>query len=216
MQSNLHAVATQVERNLDPPLHVKILLNISPSKPQESIVKPEDAAALLSMLRGVVGQPGIALSSLVAFNLREQTILYREDSGQVDFLALKKVLQAPIAGTVDIRVLRDPQIETRFVTGLLTNHLGARADSPDAIVIVGPKVTLDRSIPLEPLRAKGAVACPVFYLNYNSDPKEPWTDTIGAALRAYKGSSAYNITSPRDMGIAMKALLSRIVKQPHS
>jgi hypothetical protein len=216
MQSNMYAVAPQATGDFDPPLQVKILLNVSPSKPQESIVRPEDATALLSMLRGITGHPSIALSTLVAFNLREQRILYREDADQIEFLALERAIQSPTGGTVDIRALRDPQSETHFVTSLLTNHLGAQADSPDAIIIIGPKVTLDRKVPLESLRAKGAAACPVFYLNYNSDPKEPWTDTIGAALRAYKGASAYNITFPRDMGIAMKELLSRIVKRPNS
>jgi hypothetical protein len=216
MRTNGSAAVPQVKRDVDPPLQLKILLNLSPSQPQHTIVSSEDATALFSMLRGITGQPGIVLSTLVAFNLREQRILYQHDAGQIDFLALEKALQSSTAGTVDIRALRDPLSDTDFVTELLTNHLGAQADSPDAIVIVGPKVTLERRVPLDPLRAKGAASCPVFYLNYNSDPKEPWTDTIGAALRAYKGASTYNITFPRDMGIAMKELLGRIAKRPNS
>jgi hypothetical protein len=216
MRDSAYAIGRQAEPDFAPPLRVKILLNLSPSKPRESIVRPEDAAVLFSMLRGITAQPGIALSTLVAFNLREQKVLYREDADQIDFFALEKAIQSPTTGTVDIRTLRDPQSETHFVTGLLTTHLGTQTDAPDAIIIVGPKVTLDRRVPLEPLRAKGSAASPVFYLNYNSDREESWTDTIGSALRAYKGASAYNITFPRDMGNAMKELLSRIVKRPNS
>jgi hypothetical protein len=215
MERKGYAAGQHVRPDFATPLRVKILLNVSPSRPRESIVRPEDATVLFSMLRGITGQPWIALSTLVAFNLREQRVLY-QDEDQIDFVALEKAMQSPTAGTVDIRTLRDPQSETHFVTELLTNHLGAQADSPDAIIIVGLKVTLDRKVPLEPLPARGAAGCPVFYLNYNSDPKEPWTDTIGSALKAYRGASAYNVTFPSDMGMAMKELLSRIAKRPNS
>ena len=54
-------------------------------------------------------------------------------------------------------------------------------------------------------------------LNYNSDPvNEPWPDTIGAALKAYKGTLAYSIVFPHDVGVAIRELLSRIVKRPAS
>jgi hypothetical protein len=40
------------ERPAAQPLHVKILLNLSPATPRESILKPQEAAVLLSILRG--------------------------------------------------------------------------------------------------------------------------------------------------------------------
>jgi hypothetical protein len=200
------------------PLRVKILLNLSPGKPEASIVKPEDAKVLFSMLSSITGQPEIARFTLVAFNLREQKILYRqENADQVDFDALGKAIHSPTAGTIDYSLLRDPRSETRFATRLLTDQLGAQPDPPDAIIIVGPVVSLDRDVPLAPLRMKGAAMCPVFYLNYNPKPfDEPWPDTIGSALKAYKGASAYSIALPGDLGLAMRRLLSRIVKRPAS
>ena len=59
-----------VERAATRPLHVKILLNLSPVKPQETILRPEDAAVLLSMLRSITREPGLSRFTLVAFNLR--------------------------------------------------------------------------------------------------------------------------------------------------
>jgi hypothetical protein len=205
----------QIKQDLAQPLRIKLLLNLSPAKPQDSILRSADAAVLLSTLHGVADQPGIAVSALVAFNLRGQKIIYRQEKvDPVDFLALERAMQSPAAGTIDISLLRDPQSETHFVTRLLTDHLGAQADPPDAIVIVGAKVSLDRKIPLDSLKAKGSAMCPVFYLNYNSNPNEPWPDTIGAALKAYKSAATYNIVLPRDVGVAMKELLARIVKRP--
>ena len=206
-----------VRRELAQPLQVKILLNLSPAKPQDSMVRPEDAAVLFSILRSITRQPGIVLSTVVAFNLRDQKVVYRqENDDQIDFSALEKAAQSRAAGTIDLRVLRDPQSETHFVTRLLTDELGAQTDTPDAIIIVGSKVSLNRKVPLDSLKAKGAAMCPVFYLNYNSTLYESWPDTIGSALKAYKGATAYNIVFPRDVGLAVRELLSRIVKRPNS
>lgn len=202
------------EQAFAPSIRVKILLNVSPAKPTQSIVNPEDAAVLFSMLRSIAGQPEIAVSSLVAFNLREQKVLYREYGGQMDFKALGGAMESSQSGTVDIGVLRDRESETHFVTNLLTDELGAKAGSPDAIIIIGPKVTLERRVPLEPLRANGSAVSPLFYLNYEPTPDEPWADTIGSAIKAYKGAAAYNILLPQDLAFAMRKLLMRIAKRP--
>jgi len=210
--------APPVKRDLAQPQHIKILLNLTPAKPQESTLKPRDVMALFSMLSSIAHEPGVDRIALVAFNLREQRILYRQDAAdRIDFAALAKAAQSPKAGTIDYRLLQDPRSETRFVTRLLTDQLGAQTESPDAIIIAGLKVLLDRNVPLESLKAGGAAKCPIFYLNYNPEPiDEPWGDTIGSALKAYKGALAYNIMLPRDLGIAMRDILSRIAKRSTS
>jgi hypothetical protein len=196
------------------PLHVKILLNLSPARPQQSTLKREDAAVLLSMLRGITREPGVDRFSLVAFNIWEQKIVARQDKAEkIDFAALAQAIQAPTNGTVNYRRLQDPQSDVHFVTKLLMDQLGTRTASPDAILIVGPKVTLPKKLPLESLKEGGTAPCPIFYLNYNPSPiDEPWPDTIGSALKAYSGASAYNIVFPRDLGAAMRDILSRIGK----
>src|SRR5260370_15588118 len=92
-----------------PPLHVKILLNLSPAKPQESILKPQEAAVLLSILRGITREPGVSRFSVVAFNLRAQKIIYREESAdKIDFAALSKAAQLPTAGAVNYTLTSGP------------------------------------------------------------------------------------------------------------
>jgi len=208
----------QAERATTHPLHVKILLNLSPVKPQETILRPEDAAVLLSMLRSISREPGVSRFTLVAFNLREQKIVHRQDNaGKIDFSQLGQAIQSRTAGVVNYRLLQDRRSETHFVTNLLADQLGAAAASPDAIIILGPKVTLENKVPLDPLKERGVAPCPIFYLNYNPNPlSEPWRDTIGSALKAYKGAVAYNILLPRDWGSAMRDMLSRLGKRPAS
>jgi hypothetical protein len=205
-------VATAVAK----PLHLKILLNLSPVKPRESFLKPEDTLVLFSMLRGIIREPGVSRFTLVAFNVREQRIIHRQyDVEKIDFAAIGKALQAPTAGTVNYRLLRDRQSETHFITKLLTDQLGPQTVSPDAIIIIGPKITLEKKVPLDPLKERGATSCPIFYLNYNSNPiDEPFRDTIASALKAYSGALAYNIALPHDVGGAIKDMLSRIGKRP--
>ena len=217
LERHVSANGPLIKREFAQPLQVKILLNLSPAKPQEIVVRPDDAAVLLSILRSITGQPRIVLSTVVAFNLRAQKIVYRQEhADQIDFAALEEAALSRTSGTIDLSDLRDPQRETHFATRFLTDELGAQSDSPDAIVIIGSKVSLDRKVPLDSLKAKGSVMCPVLYLNYNSNPHEPWSDTIGSALKAYKGATSYNIVFPRDVGLAIRELLSRIAKRPNS
>jgi hypothetical protein len=129
---------TPIKRDPAPPL--PILLDITPAKPRESTLKLRDVMALFSMVSGVAHEPGVDRISLVAFNLREQRIFYQQDSAvTIDFAALDKAVQSPRAGTINYRLLQDPRSETRFVTTLLTDQLGAQTESPDAIIIAGSK-----------------------------------------------------------------------------
>lgn len=193
---------------------LKILLNVSPVESHESILSLQYMSVLLSMLRGIVREPLADRLSLLAFNLRAQKIVYKQkdtDANGLDFSALGKALESPAAGTIDYRLLQDRQSETHFVTSLLVDQLGNRKASQDAIIIVGPKVSLERNVPLDVLRAGGAAQCPIFYLSYNPTPfEEPFADTIGSALKAYSMASTYNIASPGDFGAALKGILDRL------
>jgi hypothetical protein len=58
-------------------------------------------------------------------------------------------------------------------------------------------------------------------LNYNPNPAdEPWADTIGAALKAYRQAirqaMSYNIQLPHDLGVAMRKMFSRLPLQTAS
>jgi hypothetical protein len=198
-------------------LRLKILLNVSPSRSGQSLLNPQYAAVLLSMLRSIVREPGAARLTLVAFDLRAQKIIYQQaDAEQIDFSALGKALNTE-SGTIDYRLLQDKKSEVHFVTNLLIEQLGRKTGPQDAIVIMGPKVSLERKVSVEMLRAGGAAPCPIFYLNYNPNPLEdPFPDTIGSALKAYGTASKYLIERPRDFGAAMKDMLIRLGKQPIS
>jgi hypothetical protein len=158
------------------------------------------------MVRSIVREPGVSRLSLIAFNLSAQKIVYeRNDREQIDFAALGKTLDTQPVATIDYHLLQDKNSEVHFLTNLLVNQLGARATSQDAIIILGPKVSLERKVPVQMVRAGGEAPCPIFYLNYNPDPFEgPFRDTISLALKAYTEVSKFDIARPADFGAAMK------------
>ena len=102
---------------------------------------------------------------------------------------------------------------SRFLTGLLGKHLGAQDPAPDVVIIIGPKLMLEKKVSRQILADKARVNAPVFYLIYNTDPRvHPWRDSISSILKIYRGLE-YTIALPKDFGRAMKDMMSRVLRK---
>jgi len=194
------------------PFNVKVIVNFAPQDSAAAALHPLDMNALISILRGIAREPRIGTFSLVAFNLQEQRIVYRqEDAPHIDFPALGEALHSLNLGTVDVKRLSQKRGETEFLTNLFTKEL-TTLDHPDAVIFAGPKVMLENGVPQESLRKVADVEYPLFYMNYNLDPQAlPWRDAIGNAVKYLKGVE-YTISRPRDLWNAWGDIMSRIVK----
>jgi hypothetical protein len=194
------------------PLNVKVIVNFAPQDAAAAVLHPLDMNALLSILRGIAREPRIGKFSIVAFNLQERRVVYRqEDSSRIDFPALGEALHSLNLGTVNVQRLSQKRGETEFLTNLFTEELNTRGH-PDAVIFAGPKVLLDNGVPQESLKKVADVEYPLFYMNYNLDPQAvPWRDAIGSAVKYLKGVE-YTITRPRDLWNAWGDIMSRIVK----
>ncbi len=139
----------------------------------------------------------------------QERVIYRQPAASgIDFPTLGKAVGGLKFGTVAFDKLRDPDSATSFLETLLTEHLGAQPMAPDAIVIISPKVMLDKNPVRDQMAEAGWVDCPVFYLNYNADPiGNPWRDAIGTVLKAYRGVE-YSISAPKDLGKAVGGMMS--------
>jgi hypothetical protein len=202
-----------VSRTQDaPPLTVKVLINFAPQNSRSATLQPLDTAALISILRSISREPRIGKFSVIAFNLQEQRLVCRQDSAErIDFPALGKALESLKLGTVDLRRLSEKHGDTQFLTDLLKREIG-ETTQPDALIFAGPKALLDENVPEEALKGLGGLNYPVFYMNYNLDPRRtPWRDSIGHAVRFLKGYE-YTISRPKDLWFAMTEMVSRIVK----
>ncbi len=202
-----------VARMLTPaPITVKILVNFAPQNFSSSALRPQDTAALVSILRQISREPQFGRFSVVAFNIQEQRVLYRQESAdKIDFPALGEALQSIKLGTVDTKRLQQKHGDTEFLTELIQKEIGAE-DHPDALVFAGPKVMLDASVPEDSLKPLTGIDYPVFYMNYALNPQAvPWRDSISRAVKVFRGTE-YTISKPRDLWFSISEMVSRIVK----
>jgi hypothetical protein len=196
----------------DSPLNVKVLVNFAPQKADSAALQPADTSALVSILRQISREPHIGRFSIVAFNMQEQRVLYRQDSAnRIDFPALGEAVNTLNLGTIDLKRLGQKHGDTEFLTDLIKQEISGE-DAPDALVFAGPKVLLDANVPQGELRDVGDVSYPVFYMNYNLFPQAvPWKDSISRAVKFFRGTE-YTISRPRDLWFAVNDLVGKVVK----
>ncbi len=193
-------------------LNVKLLVNFAPQNAQSASLQRSDTDALVTILREIERDPHIGKVSLVAFNMEESRVIYRQEAAQqIDFAALGKALQTMKLGTVNITKLGQKHAETDFLQELIEKEVGS-AVHPDAVIFAGPKAMLDADVPQTDLRRIGDIECPVFYMNYNLNPQAvPWKDSISHAIKAFRGTE-YTISRPRDLWYSTTEMVSRIVR----
>ncbi len=202
-----------VERTQDEsPLNVKILVNFAPTNADGATLQPLDTLALVSILRTIAREPRIGRFSVVAFNLQEQKVLYKQgNADRIDFPALGEALKALKLGTVDLKRLGQKNGETDFLTNLIQQEVGS-SDHPDALIFAGPKALLEENVPRDSLKELGGLEYPVFYMNYTAEPQStPWRDAIGRAVKFFRGYE-FTISRPRDLWAAMSDMVAKIVK----
>ncbi len=197
-----------------PPLNVKVLVNFAPQNSLSAALQPLDTTALVSILRTISRDPRIGKFSIVAFNMQEQKVIYRQDdASRIDFPALGTALTRLNLGTVDLKRLSDKHGDTEFLTTLVRKEMtAAPQDHPDALVFAGPKILLDTNPPEEALKDGADIDFPVFYMNYNLNPQAvPWKDAISHTVHFFRGYE-YTISRPRDLWFAVSEMVSKIVK----
>lgn len=196
----------------EPPLNVKVLINFAPQRAHSATLQPLDTSALVSILRTIAREPRIGKFSIVAFNLNEQRVIYRQDSAdRIDFPAIGQSIESMKLGTVDLKRLSQKNGETEFLSDLIRKELKDQS-APDALIFAGPKAMLDSNVPRDTLEEVGSVEYPVFYMNYNLQPQSnPWRDAISNTVRFFKGYE-YTISRPRDLWNAVSEMVTRIVK----
>ena len=201
-----------VERAAGKPLNIKVLVNFAPQNSNLSSLRPIDTLALVTVLRRLSREPQFGRFSVVAFNVQEQRVLYRQSSAErIDFPALGRAIRSVEPGKVDMKQLAKKHGEVGFLADLIKKEIAN--DHPDAVIFAGPKVLLDDSVPEEELKPLATeVTYPVFYMNYNLNPQAtPWRDAIGKAIRPFRGTE-FSISRPRDLWFAVAEVVSRVVK----
>jgi hypothetical protein len=193
-----------------PSYKLKILANFSNTNPARSTLNRQDTAAVSAILRTIAREPRFTEFSIVAFNMQEEREFYRaEHVSRIDFRALGQGIASLRVGVIDYERLLDRASATKFVTRLLSDHLGADQQA-DAVLLVGPKLFHERKVPKEAIDAIAGSRPPVFYLNYVWNPgRIPWRDSLGDAVKRY-GGKEFRITAPKDLGEALSVILEHL------
>ena len=191
-------------------LHVKILINFTPSDPRDLRLRQYDVRNIVSIVRAISREPNVGALSIVAFNMQQERVIFEQDNvSRIDFPGLGEAIESIKDGMIDAAQLQDKESGTRFLTGVLQQHLGKQEPEPDAIIILGPKLLLDKKVSVQRLAEAGRTRSPIFYFIYDTTPSAyPWRDAISNILRLYRGLE-YTITLPKDLGKAMHSFLSR-------
>ena len=196
-------------------LHVKLLVNFTPTDPRDLRLRPYDLQNIVSILRAISREPQMGSFSLVAFNMQEERVIFEQHNAhRIDFPRLGEAVEEIEGGMVDIAQLEDEDSASRFLTELLTKQMGEQdprqGPRPDAVIILGPKLMLEKKISQQVLLENPLINSPVFYLIYNTDPYVyPWRDAISGVLKIYQGLE-YTISLPKDFGRAMKDMMRRM------
>ncbi len=193
----------------DRPLNVKVLLNFAPQRTNSVVLRPLDVKALVSILRSVYREPRIGMFSVVAFNLQQQRVIFRQDTAsRIDFPALGTAVDSLALGTVDVRRLGEKHGDTQFLSSLVKREVSG--GNFDAVVFAGPKALIEENVPAEDLKQMGQIDSPMFYMNYILDPHTvPWRDAIGNVVKFFKGAE-YTISRPKDLWNALSEIVARI------
>lgn len=204
--------AIDMPRAKDERLNVKLLVNFAPQNSVSAALQRTDTEALVSIMKTIQRDPRVARVSVVAFNMNEEQVVYRQEAADaIDFNALGKALHQVKLGTVNVQKLGQKHSGTEFLENLITAEVTPDAHT-DAVIFAGPKAMLDANVPQEDLRRIGDIECPVFYMNYTLDPQAtPWKDSISHAIRSFKGTE-YTITRPRDLWFSTVEMFGRIVR----
>lgn len=197
------------------PLNVKVLMNFAPDRADSPTLDPSDRVALISILRNISRSPQIGKFSLVAFNIQEQRVLYKQESAnQIDFPQLGRAVKTLTLGTVGVTQLESKHPDTDFLSELVRNETSTT--NVDGLIFVGPKAMLEANVPDQDVKQIGDLDYPVFYMNYNPNPTEvPWKDSISRLVKFFKGRE-YTISGPKDLWNAVTEVVTRIAKSKES
>jgi hypothetical protein len=208
----INDAAGEESKPTDDNLTVKLLVNFAPQEANSAALQRTDTDALVGILKTIQRDPRVGRVSLVAFNIDEGRVVYRQETAsRIDFAALGKALQTMKLGTVNLARLEQKHSDSDFLESLITTEVGDTTH-PDAVIFAGPKAMLSADVPQDSLRRIGEIECPVFYMNYALDPRAvPWRDSISHAIRTFKGTE-YTISRPRDLWFSTYEMVSRIAR----
>ena len=128
----------------DNPLNVKVVVNFAPQDSGSATLQPLDTNALISILRNIAREPRIGKFSIVAFNMQEQRVIYRQEGLPDRLPGPREGAEGAQPGHGGFEAV-EPEAWRHGIPGQ-PDHEGAEGreqEQPDAVIFAGPKVMLE-------------------------------------------------------------------------
>jgi hypothetical protein len=189
-------------------MSLKVLVNFTPARLDESLLSDEDLRNITAILHAVAREPRYNRFSVVAFSSDQGRVLLRQpEASHIDFDRLGRAVREMRSGTVSFDQLVDPKSRPRFLQDLLTKELAEGPGATDAVVIISPKVSMDAQISERDLAQSGPRTRPLFLLVYNPQPLvNPWDGVLAKAIRKVYHGIECTVTGPADLSKALMRL----------
>jgi hypothetical protein len=188
-------------------LRLTILLDAAPINPRQARLRAWDRAFLLSSLWTLLRQTPSTSVRLVAFNLDQQSEIFRQD--RFDRAALTRLgmdLQSLELETVSVKVLQ--RSESEFLANLVNQEIGTDEPS-DAVVILGPATRFTRKTRPEMLKKASDGGPRFFNFEYYPWHGAEFPDAVEYLTHALHGTT-YKIHSPGELGQAIQKMLAEL------
>ena len=186
-----------------------VLLDAAPMMPWSLKLRAWDRAFLIGSLSSLLRQSGATEVRVVAFNLDQQRVIFRDDDFENDgFVKLNRALQALELGTVSYHSL---QRGTGWAD-LLVNLVNAEVtgdDSSDAVVFLGPNIRIMDKIDPEALRTRADIGPRLYYFEYFSHFGYEFPDSIHHLTNACRGT-VFKMHSAADFAASIAKLQHRL------
>jgi hypothetical protein len=186
-------------------LRVAIFLDAAPIFPLALKLRAWDRAFLLSSLASLVRQVNAGSTQVLAFNLDQQRVIYRDEKfGRGSFRKLAESLQSLELGTVSYKNLQRQTGWLELLLKLLYEQSQA-LHSLDAVIFLGPANRILEKIPHEYLEACQGLGSRIFYFEYYPYVGAEFPDTIHQLTNTCHGS-VYKIHTAADFAEAIEKM----------
>ncbi len=190
-------------------LRVSVLLDATPIYPFALKLRAWDRAFLLSSLASLVRQVNAGSTQVVAFNLDQQRVIFRDDDfHRNSFRKLVESLQSLELGTVSYKNLQRQAGWLEVLLNLLSEEETALR-SPDAVIFLGPTNRIMQKIPREYLGNCQNLGSRIFYLEYFPYVGAEFPDAIHQLTNTCHGN-VYKIHTAADFAEALEKVQRKI------
>jgi hypothetical protein len=188
-------------------LRLAVLLSAGSYNPRAPRLGAAYQMMLLQILSSLLQQAPCTSVRLVAFNLDQEQVIYRDDVFEPSgFAKLRQAFSGLNLGIVSVQTLEKRNEWAQMLATLANQQLTAQPP-PDAVIILGRSFRWVKKVPGDMLMFRYEGMPGFFY--FENEPQNLFPDSLGSLTKAL-GGKIYRISTPHDLGTAIQKMLAQL------